>query len=183
MSDMVNAIFQKAFKIILGHEGSYSNHPNDAGGETMYGIIISVARKHGYTGAMKDMPLSIAEKIYYSDYWQPNKLDEVAAWYEAAAIEMFDIGVNMGIGTASRFLQRAINILNRNQAMYENIVVDGKIGAKTLAALHKLKSDADKACLVKVLNIMQGARYIDIMERRESQEVFARGWFKRVSLA
>ena len=68
------------------------------------------------------------------------------------------------------------------QTNFSNIVVDGKIGPITLSTLQKIKSDTDKKAFVKILNIMQGSRYIEIMERNETQEVFARGWFSRVSI-
>jgi len=40
----------------------------------------------------------------------------------------------------------------------------------------------DGRLLLKVLNVLQGAHYIDRMEHLPSQETFARGWFTRVSL-
>lgn len=30
--------FDKAFELLIGHEGGYVNHPSDPGGETKYGI-------------------------------------------------------------------------------------------------------------------------------------------------
>lgn len=30
--------FDKAFEIVIGHEGGYVNNPKDPGGETKYGI-------------------------------------------------------------------------------------------------------------------------------------------------
>ena len=30
--------FDKAFEILIGHEGGYVNHPDDPGGETKFGI-------------------------------------------------------------------------------------------------------------------------------------------------
>ncbi len=38
----------------------------------------------------------------------------------------------------------------------------------------------DAGLLLKVLNVLQGAHYIDRMEHLPSQETFARGWFRRV---
>ncbi len=40
----------------------------------------------------------------------------------------------------------------------------------------------DRKLLLKVLNVLQGAHYIDRMEHLPSQETFARGWFSRVFL-
>ena len=36
----------------IGHEGRYSNHADDTGGETMFGITKAVARSNGYGGPM-----------------------------------------------------------------------------------------------------------------------------------
>lgn len=30
--------FNEALNLLIAHEGGYSNHPSDPGGETMYGI-------------------------------------------------------------------------------------------------------------------------------------------------
>lgn len=43
-------IFEKAFTHTLGIEGSYSNNPNDTGGETMWGITKALAVHYGYSG-------------------------------------------------------------------------------------------------------------------------------------
>ena len=53
---------------IIRVEGGYSNDKNDAGGETMYGITVAVARANGYAGNMKDMPRKVAYDIYYNQY-------------------------------------------------------------------------------------------------------------------
>jgi lysozyme family protein len=44
----------------------------------------------------------------------------------------------MGVGTASIFLQRSLNVLNRQARDYADIKVDGWIGTKTIAALNGL---------------------------------------------
>ena len=37
--------FDKAFELVIGHEGGYSNNPKDPGGETKYGIS-KIGRAH-----------------------------------------------------------------------------------------------------------------------------------------
>jgi len=56
--------FDKIFDYLLKVEGGYSNDKYDIGGKTKYGIIEVEARKYGYKGHMRDMPLSIARDIY-----------------------------------------------------------------------------------------------------------------------
>lgn len=175
-------VFEKAFNATLKHEGAYSDHALDAGGKTKYGIIERVARQHGYAGEMKDLSLDFAKKIYRSDYWDKNNLDAVAKVCPEAAVEMFDTGVNMGVGIAARFLQQALNVLNRDQALYPDLIEDGKIGPTTIGVLAKL-SDKDKANCVKILNTLQGARYIEICRAKKTQEAFIRGWLSRVEFA
>lgn len=179
---MLNTVFKKALKKTLEFEGVYSDHKYDSGGKTKFGIIEKEARRHGYKGSMKEMPLSFAEKIYKSDYWDKLKLDQVAEKYPDIAIELFDTAVNMGVGTSAKFLQKALNLMNRNGKSWSDISVDGVIGNATMRALTNIISELDKNTLLKLLNALQGARYIAIMEKRESQEVFCRGWLKRIFL-
>ena len=42
--------FPTAFDLLITHEGGFSNHPDDPGGATMYGVTEAVARANGYTG-------------------------------------------------------------------------------------------------------------------------------------
>jgi lysozyme family protein len=174
--------FEKALKVTLAFEGGYSNDQDDAGGATRFGIIESEARRHGYFGDMKDFPYEWAIKIYKSDYWDENKLDDIAQWHEPVALELFDSGVNMGVKTAAKFFQTALNVANRNQKNYDNLVVDGNIGLKTLQAMKCLGTDKDAAFVLKLLNIQQGARYIQICQNNETQEKFLRGWLQRCTI-
>ena len=68
---------EKFYKYIFDVEGGYSNHKNDNGGATKYGIIEKEARKHGYTGDMRDFPKEMAKDIYKKDYYLKNRLNEV----------------------------------------------------------------------------------------------------------
>lgn len=174
-------VFEKALKETLGFEGGFSDDPVDPGGATHWGITQETARKHGYQGEMKDFKMSMAMEIYKTDYWDKNKLDQVAKYDEKIAIEMFDTGVNMGVRQAGKFLQRAINCLNRNQNLFPNLKVDGIIGSKTLATLSFLGKEIDKKTMLAMLNALQGARYIEICEKDNKMEKFVRGWFRRVS--
>jgi lysozyme family protein len=172
--------FQKAIKETLGFEGGFVEDPADPGGATNWGITEEVARYHGYRGEMSDLPQSKAIEIYYKDYWYKNDLHSIAKYDERIALELFDTGVNMGTGTAAKFLQRALNCLNREGSLFSNLNVDGIIGYATVSVLSKLGRQRDKNTLLKMLNVLQGARYIELCEKKETNERFVRGWFKRV---
>ena len=168
--------FEISFQQVVMIEGGYSDHPSDTGGKTMYGITEQVARDNGYTGAMKDLPLETAKAIYKAQYWDINRLDDVDAISKEIAHEMFDTGVNMGVGYAVKFLQRSLNVLNRIGRDYRDISTDGVMGPSTLSALRAYINKRGHTILLKALNVLQGARYIDLAERREKNEDFVNGW-------
>jgi lysozyme family protein len=165
---------------LLGREGGYVNNPADKGGETNYGITIGTARAHGYAGAMRDLPRSVAVEIYRRIYWLRPRFDEVAQRSERVAAELFDTGVNMGPAVAATFLQRALTELNRGGKDFRDLVVDGKIGANTLAALDaylKVRSgELGVTVLLRALEGQQCARYMDLATRRPANEAFLFGW-------
>lgn len=171
---------------VIRIEGGYSNNPDDSGGETIYGITARVARKHGYTGPMKDMPRPIAEAIYEQDYWYGPGFYDVSMIYPAVARELFDTGINMGVGKSAEFLQITLNALNRQGKDYADIVEDADVGPGTIAALSAFKkrrgAEGEKVLLL-ALNCLQGARYIDLSRSRQKDEAFVYGWLlNRVSL-
>ncbi|WP_282688624.1 MULTISPECIES: putative peptidoglycan-binding domain-containing protein [unclassified Streptomyces] len=146
---------------------------------TAYGITEAVGRKEGYMGAMSELPLETAKKIYQDRYWRPLQLDHIAEVSQPVALKLFDTGVNMGIGTAAKFLQRSLNALNRQQADYPDMRVDGAIGPKTVAAFRAFidkRKPQGETVLLKAISSLQGARYIEIAESREENEKYIFGW-------
>ncbi|WP_413176584.1 glycoside hydrolase family 108 protein, partial [Acinetobacter baumannii] len=131
-------------------------------------------------GNMKDLPLDVAKAIYKKQYWTDPRFDQVNVISSLVAEELLDTGVNCGTGFAKPLLQRALNLLNnQGKAGWPDLTVDGIYGPATLNALKtylaKRGKDGEKV-LVRVLNIMQGQRYIEICERNPSQEQFFYGW-------
>ncbi|EPS3324240.1 glycoside hydrolase family 108 protein [Acinetobacter baumannii] len=165
---------------LIKREGGYVNNPADRGGATKYGITEAVARASGYKGNMKDLPLDVAKAIYRKNYWTLPRFDQVNTLSSAVAEELLDTGVNCGTGFAKPLLQRALNLLNNNvKAGWLDLEVDGVYGSATLGALETYLSKRGKEgekVLVRVLNIMQGQRYIEICERNPKQEQFFYGW-------
>jgi len=175
--------FDTAFDITMGHEGGYSNDPDDRGGETYRGIARNFHPQ--WTGWRFLDPKKINHKLldphvrefYLIEFWGKLQAD----WFRGdVAEELFDTGVNVGIRQAGKFLQHALNLLNNNQKYYDDLIVDGWIGKATLKAYKSMPIRYAKA-LTKVMNILQGAFYVDLMDSDSRREKWV-GWFGRVSL-
>lgn len=189
------ANFNNAFDILLDHEGGYVNDPHDAGGETYKGISRvynkswegwNIVDEHkNREGFPKNLEKStrldeLVRLFYKKHYWDIFQGDDIPT--QTVALELFDTGVNMGIDRAVTFLQQSLNILNRNEQSYEDIVEDGKFGPNTFKALNKYLLKESPHYLLKVMNILQGMHYINYMKKSPIQEKYARGWLNRVSI-
>jgi lysozyme family protein len=164
---------------VIEREGGYVNHPADRGGATNWGITEAVARRQGYVGEMRALPRADAAAIYRRLYWHKPGFDAIAKRAPKLAAEMFDTGINMGTGTAAGFLQRALNALNREGRDYPDLKVDRSVGPATLTALDaflKKRGKAAESVLLKAVEALQGAHYLNIAEARPSQEAFVYGW-------
>ncbi len=168
---------------VIEREGGYVNDPTDRGGETMYGITISVARKYGFKGAMRDLPYELAFKIYQDRYWSPLKLDDVSQVSESLTEQLFDFGVNSGVVAAAKKFQLALNVLNNRQTLYADLIVDGVFGSRTLHALAKYVEHRGQQGVKVLTESVRGQRIsycINIAANDESQEKYSFGWLKRV---
>lgn len=171
--------FETLVEELIDREGGFVNDARDAGGPTRYGITATVARRHGYIGDMRAFPRAEAIAIYRRLYWLGPGYEKVARLAPRLAAELFDTAVNMGVGVASGFVQRALNALNRNGRDYRDLAVDRAIGPRTLSALEAfltVRGASGETVLLKAVEALQGARYIDLAERRPANEAFLYGW-------
>ncbi|MBM7624081.1 glycoside hydrolase family 108 protein [Sporohalobacter salinus] len=164
--------FNRALKKVLFYEGGYNDDEEDRGGKTKYGITENLARNYGYDGKMKDLELKKAKEIYYREFWAKHFYNWIED--ERIAVEVFEQAVNIGAKTANKNLQKAYNLIAGKE-----IEVDGIIRSCTLDAINNFKHKND---LLKLLNILQAKKYIEIIENDKSQKKFMRGWLKRVEL-
>lgn len=160
------AEFSPALDFTLPHEGGFSNHPADKGGATNYGITEATARRNGYTGDMRNLPLELAASIYENEYWPG--LEQVMN--QAVASKIFDLRVNFGVAGGNRIAQTAANVL-----VDPPTAIDGRWGPDTVETINT----ADPAALLDELATAAAARYQAIVESNPSQETFLRGWMKR----
>jgi lysozyme family protein len=164
---------------VIAVEGGYVHDLADSGGETCWGITSKVARAAGYNAEMKNLPRETAFDIYYKQYVVAPGFDLVIPISEAIAEELVDTGVNMGPMVGAKFLQRALNALNDGGTKYLDLVVDGGIGKASLSALAaflKQRGTLGEEVILKAMNGLQCARYIEIAEAIPKNERFVFGW-------
>lgn len=172
--------FDQSFPKVIKVEGGDSDNKNDSGGKTRFGITQAVASVHGIDDVSK-ITIQQAKSIYKSDYWDILHLDNIDLLSDKIAFELFDTGVNQGVGAAAVYLQRSLNVLNDQQRYYPDLKVDGHIGAKTIYALTVYKGVRGQKglnVLLRMLNCLQGAFYVELCEKREKDEDFIYGWFR-----
>lgn len=153
------SVFDIIFERLMLHEGGYVNHPNDPGGETMWGVTKRVAQAHGYHGSMRKLPKALAKQITEKSYYKAVKgdqLDRLIAW------QLTDAAYNHGNRQAVKFLQRAVGV-----------TVDGLIGPRTLAAT----AEMDKNDVVLLFN----AERIEFYTGLRGWISFGKGWARRVA--
>lgn len=148
--------FDNWFEFVLRWEGEkFEDDPDDPGGATKYGID---QRSHPHV-RIRELTRDGAKQIYRAEYWNrvrakdlPLGVGEVVA----------DIGVNNGVPTASRWLQRATGQIE-----------DGVIGPKTIAAAQRANKDE----LIDGLLTRREELYRSIGRGRQAK--YLRGWLNR----
>lgn len=177
----------------LDLEGGYSNDIDDAGGETYAGISRNnFPDWYGWTiiDDLKDeinFPKNIdsdfmyqyVENFYSENFFIPLKLDEIHS--NDVAMEIFDTAVNCGKSKAIKILQRALNLLNKNEKLFDDLKIDGSIGNKTIQATNEILRFTNGASkLIKALNGLQFMHYVEITEKNPVYEKYFNGWLNRV---
>ncbi|WP_404478331.1 glycoside hydrolase family 108 protein [Novosphingobium sp. BL-52-GroH] len=178
MNAPMNPLILGMVNTTIGKEGAYSNHTSDPGGETIWGIIKTTAVANGWTGPMKAIPRDIAVRIYYTEYAVKPGFAAIAETPAVIGAELFDSGVNCGVGRPPIWFQEWLNAFNQHGRLYADIKEDGQIGPATLANfkayLAKRGPEAEKVMLA-ALNADQAAHYKKIIRAKESNEDFTFG--------
>ena len=177
------AKFESCFKKVIEIEGGWqlTNTTGDRGGQTYAGI--SRTKNPAWPGWVKidqrefdDDLKAMVKDFYREEFW--NKIQGDVIESQSVAFNLFEYGVNVGIGTAIRMCQRIIKVK-----------VDGVFGKKTLKALNTYVTDAkDEKNFVLEFSLMKIFRYVAMAlsdPRREhdllvSNQKFICGWINRV---
>ena len=157
--------FDKAFSLLIDHEGGLSLDPNDRGNWTS-GVIGKgelKGTKYGISAMsyphldIRNLTLADAKAIYQNDFW--GRADEIP---DAVRFDFFDAAVNSGYEQSVKWLQRAAGADD-----------DGKIGPKTLLAARM----ADPHLLSRRFN---GHR-LEAMTSMSGWGSQGRGWARRIA--
>ena len=165
-------LFNRAHTDVETWEGGYVNHQLDPGGETYRGITRATATANGWSGPLQRMPDSLILHIYYSQYWQPANLDEIAEYDLVLATLLYHINVNSGPTMGVRVLQRCLRTLENPR-----LQIDGKFGPATRTAWTMSRSEP--GLLRHCVRSVWTERYLRLVEYNPDFKVFARGWLRR----
>lgn len=150
--------FDQAVDKVLAHEGGFVDHPDDPGGATRWGITERVARRVGYKGDMRELPVDLAKRIYREDYWNAVRADELPA---EVRYVVFDAAVNSGPKQSICWLQQALGVY-----------VDGVIGPQTLGKAHQADPEQLRRAVL--------ASRLRFMTNLPTWPTFGRGWARRI---
>lgn len=151
--------FNRAFDLLITHEGGFSNHPDDPGGATMYGITEVVARAEGYTGPMRELTLDFAKQVYRKRYWDACRCDQMP---DVLRYPLFDAAVNSGPSQAIKWLQAAVGVK-----------ADGAIGPVTQQAVNMAAPQPTRQKMI-------GNR-LRFMTQLSNWPSFSKGWARRIA--
>lgn len=160
---MAVASYEPSLARLLTHEGGYTNHPDDPGGPTNFGITIADYRRYAKADAtaadVRAMSVGEAKAIYRKRYWDAQRCDDLPAGVDYA---VFDYGVNSGIGRSGKVLRRVLHVPDDSGAVTDDV----------LAAAQA----ADARALVTAI-CDERLRFLQSLK---TWPVFGKGWERRV---
>lgn len=169
-------------KALTTGEGAFTNDPDDPGGPTKWGISLKFLRSVPGGDIDKDgdvdiddvikLSLGVTKEIYRLMFWDLYRYGEIKN--SKLATKIFDLCVNMGPKKPHVFLQRALFIIGKQ------IVVDGFLGNKTLAAVNSLNQGEINNVIAHVCQFAE-EYYKELIERRPRLAKYKNGWFKRAA--
>lgn len=160
---MAASSYDRAFKLVLQHEGGWVDHPSDPGGATNLGVTIhTLSDWLGRPATKAEVKALTREKvapIYRRNYWDRVAGDDLPAGVDYA---VFDWAVNSGPKRAIIGLQRVVGVAD-----------DGRIGPITLAAVRAM----DRPTVINRLNDNR----LTFMRQLSTWPTFGKGWSNRVA--
>lgn len=172
-------------------EGGLVDNPHDPGGITAWGVSLRYALQavaarpdeladfdidhdgHVDRRDIAGLTPDLAADIYFDDWWKPGWYGRLAP--ALVAWKCFDVAVNTGPGRAARLLQQALGDLGRQ------LVVDGQVGAGTIAAVAAEAARDQGGALVAALRAEQATFYRGLVMQKPDLGRFLPGWLTRAA--
>jgi lysozyme family protein len=187
------ADFATAFALLRQFEGGYVFDPEDEGGETLDGIsrlhwsswpgwaLVDSWKRPGEGLVLTPAQYAQLEPLivgFYRDrFWHELRGDALAS--QAIADELLEASVLLGHYRAVRMAQRALNLCNDRGRRWADLIVDGRVGQQTIAAVAAAERARRAHYVVAIQNVLQGALFVERMEARPVNEKFI-GWLRRI---
>lgn len=151
------ASFSIAVDKLIETEGGYANSKYDRGGETKYGIS-----KKSYPNLdIKNLTISDAKRIYFVDFWEPIKGDQIKN--QELANYYLDMAANHGVNRATKIIQKSAGV-----------PIDGIIGPITLSKINTNPIDTLKNAVINRI-----AFFNAIVKNDPTQEKNLNSWLAR----
>jgi len=159
----MDAAFEEYISRIIEREGGsrITRDPDDPGGTTKYGVS---QRAHKDVD-IENLQYQQAVMIYYDHYYRPSKAAKLPSNIQEQYLDMV---VNIGYRNGAKVLQRATNAKGKAK-----LVVDGKIGPMTIAAVKNSKLEPGRLAAYRI------RYYVKICERKPKFYKYYYGWFRR----
>lgn len=169
------ADIQKAVEFVLRQEdaslsGISTKDSADSGGLTRFGVASKFHPelvRAGFYTCHRDEALAMAVDVYKREYADPMYLDQVKS--DAVATAMLSFAILRGVAAALLTLQASLNEYG------EQLVVDGSMGPKTLAAINR----ADARELIQTYVAKTKMALTELTVKRPSQAKWLNGWMNR----
>jgi lysozyme family protein len=168
----IEAVFQNIVAKTLKAEGLFSDHPNDRGGATKYGITLgtfcAVRGKDKTVADLQAMTVDDAVDIYREYYWKRPYIWLFWRW-PGLALAVFDFGVHSGPSRAIQHLQAT--------ALLQDT---GKLDAKTHVEIMRHVNNMGVRYFTNQYVMARGEFLMKLVRDNHGQNAFALGWYRRV---
>lgn len=163
---MTDLIWNKAFEMVIGNEGGYTNTSADRGNWTSGKIGIGELKgtKYGISAMcyphldIANLTLEQARDIYHKDYWCRYKCDCLP---DAVGLVLFDSVVNSNAKRMIKFLQECLGVS-----------ADGIMGNQTIGACNRIPQK-------QIINNFLDKRLNYLMSLKD-WKYFGKGWSNRI---
>lgn len=173
-----------AFNFVMSHEdstlsGAVTPDPttSDPSAVARFGVNSAAnpkAKADGFFEMSHDAALWYAQDVFKYEYFSPIMGYQIQN--QAVANKCVDIVYNVGLGNGAKIIQRACNDC-LTEMHRQALLVDGKLGQRTLAAINACDPDL----LLTGLRVHAKDYYVGVAAAHPEKQQYLQGWLTRAS--